>query len=227
MDNKIFKFSEVQNDFRFEQIKERLNSATARKQNKPAKSARVLCNTCDENEALFDCETCSEKLCRTCHKGHIKNLKDHVVVGFEEKMRKQRESALVEHKKIEEKIDNFQKAVSQIDMKIHEQWEHVSDVSNELDGFLERVTKLVQEKKDGMVQQVKNLKCQEKLNTSLEKVAIARAEAASLKDLIAKNPTEALQVMTECSQNLDNSLVEPQCTFLKFKIGFSDQSEYT
>ena len=49
MDNKVFKFTELQKDFRFEHFRERLDKHA--KSNEQAKSTNVLCQSCDEHEA--------------------------------------------------------------------------------------------------------------------------------------------------------------------------------
>ena len=191
MDNQVFNFSDVKHDFRFEHIKERLKSARKRKD--PQQGALVLCSTCEENDAVFICDTCSEYMCKRCKKAHNKILASHVTVSLEEKQKFHREEALKQHKQIEQKIDRFQNRVSEIDKAIHEQWQHVSDVSKEIDDYVAKVTEVAEKKKEEMIQKVKNLKCQEKLNTCFEDIAVARAEAASLKDYIDTNPTQAIQ----------------------------------
>ena len=60
-------------------------------------------------------------------------------------------------KKIETKIENFQKHVSKIDRTIHEQWTYVSDVSKEIDDFVAKVTEMAEKKKEEMIQKVKML----------------------------------------------------------------------
>ena len=104
MDNKVSNVSNIQNDFRFENFRERLQRGSRTAVNQ--QSSGVLCSTCDEIEAVYACETCSEFLCRMCFKGHKKLTKNHVVISFEEK-----QNAMSCHQNIEEKIANFEKHI--------------------------------------------------------------------------------------------------------------------
>ena len=67
-DNKVFNFKDVQKDFRFSHIRERLEQKS--KTSSKYKSTSVFCDTCEENEATNSCDTCSEYLCRICTKAH-------------------------------------------------------------------------------------------------------------------------------------------------------------
>ena len=81
---------------------------------------------------------------------------------------------------------------------------------------------MAEEKKREINKLVKDQKCQEKLNGARDNLSIVKGEAASLKDLIDKNPTLAFKNLTEYVQSLDKTLCEAQGTFFEFDTRFAD-----
>ena len=63
------------------------------------------------------------------------------------------------------------------------------------------------------------------MNDSLERLAVARGQTASLKYFINSNPKLAMTSMLEYGPNIDKSLHEKEYTFLQFNVKFCDTKD--